>query len=389
MRTSRHTSYILCTRYQCNDVHTLLHAESDTTKPGFVLLRLLNDSPLPYINLACVKNGERHYVASTKWRDLFTSCYKGFITHGPCSSTTAGMMEGDLAICLKSDRLPEAAHGFIRRLQGVGWPTTAILEKIVFGGCHFVAIGAKESPTEQLEWRISFSSVEKLLIQSMNHVQFLCYGLLKIFLNEVIDMNVEIKGLLCSYFLKTALSWELSHSSISWDSSNFLACFWICFQRILHWINNEYCPNFFIPENNMFAVRVRLMSCLVPLYQEGYNCLLRCPTIQNELFTIIRHPSSVHTKRSYEASDKCTIDTELISEIWNHKPKCRLEQRKAINHLQNIEHLILTSNSTLERSILHIWKNYICQILAVLSSETSRLENKSYKGNSLTTLTFQ
>ena len=218
----------------------------------------------------------------------------------------------------------------------------------------------------------------------MNHVQFLCYGLLKIFLKEVIDVNVEIKGLLCSYFLKTALFWEISDSKIPWDSSTFLVGFWVCFQRLLHWINNAYCPNFFIPENNMFAgkihgtARASLLSSLVPLYQEGYHCLLRCPTIQNDLYTIIQNPLSVHTMLSDEESDKCIIETHLISEIWNEKPLFTTEHSEAINHLQNIEHLILTNNSDLERSILHIWKIYICQNIAVLLSDTNRSEDNEH-----------
>ena len=113
------------------------------------------------------------------------------------------------------------------------------LQQIVSGGCHFVAIGAKESPTELIEWRISFSATEKILIHSMNHVQFLCYGLLKIFLKEAIVINTEIKGLLCSYFLKTSLFWEISRNSLVWNASSYLSCFWICFQRLLDWISNE------------------------------------------------------------------------------------------------------------------------------------------------------
>ena len=167
----------------------------------------------------------------------------------------------------------------------------------------------------------------------------------------------------------------------------YLIGFSVCFQRILHWINNEYCPNFFIPQNNMFAgkihgsARARLLSFLVPLYQEGYYCLLRCPTIQNELYTTIQHPVSVHTMRSDDESDKCAIETHLKLEIWNEKPAFTAEHSKAINHLQNIEHLISMNNTDLERSILQIWKNYICQILAVLSRDADRLEDNENNQN--------
>ena len=180
---------------------TLLMAHCDFTKPGFVLLKLASDCTVPRVRRACVQYGDGYYVSSEKWRENETATRSFFTTHGPCSTTVLGTTEVDLALCIKSDRLPKSAYGFVRRLQRCGWPSASTLQSIVSDGCLFVAIGAKESFTEPLEWRISFSLAEKKLIHSMNHVQFLCYGLLKIFLKEAIDSNVEIKGLLCSYFL--------------------------------------------------------------------------------------------------------------------------------------------------------------------------------------------
>ena len=277
------------TEHQNNKEQTLLYAERNATKPGFVLLRLLTHSADLRVTRACVPHGDGYYVACQKWRDNAAAIVSYLSPHGPCGTAVTGTIEFDFAECIKSNTLPEEAHCFVRRLHRACWPSASTLQKIVSGGCHFVAIGAKESPTELIEWRISFSATEKFLIHSMNHVQFLCYGLLKIFLKEAIDVNTEIKGLLCSYFLKTSLFWEISTNSLVWNASNFLSCFWICFQRLLDWISNEYCPNFFIPENNMFAGKINgaarslLLSYLVPLYQEGYNCLLRCRSLQHAL----------------------------------------------------------------------------------------------------------
>ena len=59
MRVLRSIRVIFTVREnQCFNVHTPLQAECHTTKPGFALLRLLYDSPSPYITQACVSNGD-------------------------------------------------------------------------------------------------------------------------------------------------------------------------------------------------------------------------------------------------------------------------------------------------------------------------------------------
>ena len=232
--------FSLPTEEQCNDEHTLLLEERDTTKPGFALLRLLNNPSNLFVTEPCVPHRDGYYVTSHEWREIFTSLAPHYNTHGPCISFVSGTVEHDVAYCFKADKLPIEAYSFIQRLHRAGWPSTSTLQRIASGGCHFVAIGAKGSPTELMEWRISFSATEKILIHFMNHVQFLCYGLLKLFLKEAIDIHIEVKGLLCSYFLKTTLLWEIATNDLEWNESNFLFCFWTCFQRLLFWINNEY-----------------------------------------------------------------------------------------------------------------------------------------------------
>ena len=354
-----------------NIEQTLLLAERNATKPGFVLLRPLNHSADPRVARACVPHGDGYYVASQKWRDNATASWSILTPHGPCGTTVAGTTELDYAICIKSNKLPEDAHCFVRRLHKAGWPSKSALQKIVSGGCHFVAIGAKVSPTELIEWRISFSVTEKLLIHSMNHVQFLCYGLLKIFLKEAIDINSDIKGLLCSYFLKTSLFWEISTNSLVWNASNFLSCFWLCFQRLLDWISNEYCPNFFIPENNMFASKVHgaarslLLSYLVPLYQEGYNCLLRCPSLQHALFAVIHRPLLLNMADIIDESEKCQV--ELILEVWNRKSAFTMVNSEITRQIQDLDDIIITNDAELEQDILQLWRNYLIQNLSIIS----------------------
>ena len=134
------------TELQNNDEQMYLMADRYATKPGLPELRVLNSPNDAQVTALTVSYGEGCYVASQKWRDHFTSLFPYLIPHGPCSTTMSGRTEYDVAICIKSDTLPEEAHSFIRRLRKAGWPSTWTLERIASGGCHFVAIGAKVSP---------------------------------------------------------------------------------------------------------------------------------------------------------------------------------------------------------------------------------------------------
>ena len=125
---------------------------------------------------------------------------------------------------------PRQTTGYIRKFFACGWPSQETLRHIVNEGSNVVPISSKAphfSEAADREWRISFSLAEKTLIHAMNHHQFLCYGLLKMFLNEVIKKTVGIEDLLCSYFLKTAMFWEITESRSAQINCNILVLFGI------------------------------------------------------------------------------------------------------------------------------------------------------------------
>ena len=285
------------TIYDCS--MTLLLMENEMTKPGFSLLRLCGEFINPLV-LTCTQyiiNG--YYLSSKKWREFHTAHgNKTEFTHGPCTSGVVGSYEYDLAFCLKCNDWPILAHDCIKRLHSCSWPLPDTIQTIVSDGVLFVPIGAKQSFFENTEWRMSFSLAEQKLIHAMNHTQFLCYALLKIFLKEAIDVNPEVKGLLCSYFMKTALFWEITTFENNWNPSMLLVCFWNCFRRILQWVKCSYCPNFFIPPNNMFEGKIegrnrdKLLQHMSSIYSEGYMCFGRCLSLSVYMNYVFRIPYS-------------------------------------------------------------------------------------------------
>ena len=298
---------------------TLLLMENQMTKPGFTLLKLIGESLKTEVTRSLEQSLNDRYLPCKRWREFHITPYSEFI-HGPCASSIIGQNEFDYAMCLKCDIWPTNAHDCIRRLHQCGWPSHDTILSIVNDGVLFVPIGAKLSSFECMEWRMSFSLAEKKLIHAMNHTQFLCYALLKMFLKEAIDVNPDVKGLLCSYFLKTALFWEITTTSNQWSPSTLLSGFWNCFRRLLWWISCSFCPNFFVPQNNMFRGKIegknrdKLLRHLRILYFEGYKCLLRCQSLADVMSESIYE----NVELNLEEVEKAAIAAQIIQEFYTN-----------------------------------------------------------------------
>ncbi|XP_062571100.1 uncharacterized protein LOC134233126 [Saccostrea cucullata] len=201
-----------------------------------------------------------------------------------------------------------------------------IVDDGVRNGCHFVAIGHKLGKHADKEWRISFSLAEQKLVYSMNHCQFLTYGLLKLFLKACINNGLgDEEKLLCSYHMKTAVFWAIQQSLIpQWCPQNLLQCFWVCFKLILKWVYEGVCPNFFIPENNMFRSDIhgeaqkKLFITLHKLYEKGMVSLLHIPYIGFSITSVLQNPrQSVDTDENALLS-KVLFEFSLLGELYNH-----------------------------------------------------------------------
>ncbi|XP_052711983.1 uncharacterized protein LOC128186239 [Crassostrea angulata] len=156
----------------------------------------------------------------------------------------------------------------------------------------------------------------------MNHCQFLTYGLLKLFLKEVLNQqSEETNKLLCSYHMKTTIFWAIQQNMLPhWCPQNLLAGFWVCFKLLLRWVYERICPNFFIPQNNLFLTKVhgsaqnRLFLQLHELYKKGLACLLQSSSIRSYIIDVLYNPRlSICTDESIMRSE-VDYDREVITE---------------------------------------------------------------------------
>ncbi|XP_065921416.1 uncharacterized protein [Magallana gigas] len=276
---------------------TLILSDSSESPPGFTSLQLLAPSRYRQVRSALVRIYGRVYTSSSIYRQLTCSTIvPNSSVHGPCGSgNIAGRLEYDTASCFVCDFWPPPASSWKDICHS--WPGPEVVNDIVRNGCHFVAIGHPLAPHATDEWRISFSQAEYKLVNSMNHCQFLIYGLLKLVLKEVINQqsdSEETNKLLCSYHMKTTVFWAIQQNTLPhWCPQNPLANFWVCFKLLLRWVYEGICPNFFIPQSNLFLTKVhgsaqnRLFLQLHELYKKGLACLLQSSSIRSYIIDVL------------------------------------------------------------------------------------------------------
>lgn len=126
----------------------------------------------------------------------------------------------------------------------------------------------------------------------MNQTQFLTYGLLNIFIKEIFNNGLRGEDkLLCSYHVKTGIFWAIQPNMLlHWCPQNLLVGFWVCFKLLLKWVYEGVCPNFFIPQNNMFLNNIHgeaqwsLFMRLYRCYEKGIAFLYHSLSIGSYLF---------------------------------------------------------------------------------------------------------
>ncbi|XP_062594133.1 uncharacterized protein LOC134255625 isoform X1 [Saccostrea cucullata] len=379
--------------------NTVILMECDDLPPGFTRLNLTIPSNDEEVISSCVEIDNKINISSTLFRDkhlrfLQTKNYATSSTsHGPCSTYCSENIESDCAFCFRSHHWPALALPWIQRCLQQGWPSKVVISDILRSGFHVVPIGSTDESI--LEWRISFSSAEQKLVYAMNHTQFLCYGLFKIFLKEVINLNEDLP-VLCSYFTKTAVFWVIqTNNALTWTPENLLPCFWKCFKLLIYWVFTGECPNFFIPLNNMFRFKVTesiqavLCNKLYELYCEGISSLLLSETLGPFLSQAILYRSLRVCTDESSIITKTELEISLFEEIHVHSQrilsvvecvalmkKIEIEISKRLTPIQEATVQFMTSEilrNTAMLKLCEVYQHKNCNKVYYKASYVSRL----------------
>ncbi|XP_062594529.1 uncharacterized protein LOC134255942 [Saccostrea cucullata] len=354
--------------YSLSKYSEVFVSDSSDSPPGYTLLWLLTPMADTDVIGSLFTMNDRFYISSYLYRKLKCSAIMpNSIVHGPCGSgNVSGVMEYDTAACFACDFWPPSASSWIDRCHS--WPSLHIVHDAVKNGCHLVPLRHKLGKHENDEWRISFSSAEQKLVYAMNHYQFLVYGLLKLFLKEVINREQDDDSkLLCSYHMKTAIFWVLQQGIVPyWNPQNLLECFWVSFKLILKWVYEGVCPNFFIPQNNMFLANIhgasqrKLFLQLYTLYKKGFSCLLHSHSIRPYIENVLYNPMLSICTDDNGLMSEANFDVTLFHEMYQYKTPGTPDFYRCMKALYVIEHLV---NLPLTKYQVPMLQNFTASIL--------------------------
>ncbi|XP_063406259.1 uncharacterized protein LOC134690214 [Mytilus trossulus] len=351
--------------------------DTEDVKPGFTHLLAENYSRT---FLRCYEeiNGKLYLSSTLLKRYLFVN-RDTHIIHGPCLSDKFGLI--DDSMCLHCKTWISQASQWISRSSN-SWPSNDVKQSIIKHGVLFLPIGVKGSFKEDIEWRISFSVGEKMLISTFTHTQLLCYALLKIVLKDVIAMNAECKDLLCSYHLKTIIFWiseELPQSI--WKPDNLIPCFKRCFSRLIYCVEYSSCLHYFIPENNMFEDRIEgrarreLLNTLYTLRCYDWRCVLLSDQLTEwrpEL--MVMDDIALHTLHLIEV--KKTLYSEHL--YW---PNFMDFNIRTCTYKRNLHRLLVCDKSAvkyLHTYYLSRWCAQYAQSISLTFTRSNKLQYKQY-----------
>jgi len=156
---------------------------------------------------------------------------------------------------------PPEATDWRTRHRNYEWPNSETVDRVVSNGCDLVGVAHREC--RQGEWmgerqfRLSFSRAEIVLINSWMPLQPIVYHLLRVFLKtERLTESADNSGscTLSNYNIKTLMLWACELKPRSWWTDNF-SFTTLCADRLhilSQWLNQGYCPHFFITGCNLF-----------------------------------------------------------------------------------------------------------------------------------------
>ena len=318
--------------------------QDETTPPGLVKLQRIYDNE-PWqetcgaggiitdaIN-ASLSNSGYHLLPDHKGRIVITG-KPGYIPpilnvtkHGVAFKVDnkGDYPDMDYVFALHSKVLPDCVSDCLMRKRNSHFLTRQVFEASKSYGCLFVHKEHCQSKDSHLLWRISPSHQERYLMFNFNSVQHKCYVLLKLFKKDIINPALGSE-VLTSYHCKTAMLHLIDMTpSQFWRPDNLLFCLITALHCLLLWSMDGNCPNFFIPDENMFRWRIsrhllkKLSNELFRLISLDFVSLLRSIKTDSLYYRIqiymIDNCQHLTTPYDYRPLLKLNLNNRILASI--------------------------------------------------------------------------
>ncbi|XP_052785811.1 uncharacterized protein LOC128221311 isoform X2 [Mya arenaria] len=237
-----------------------LMVKEETTPPQHYWLQIIRqDSPEPIKYNGQMEKGPyvdgRFFFSNRNWHeggvDRFGNRYK---SSGPSRSFSD---KWDFVLAFKCKVLPPEVDRWFRRPRCGQWPTPEMMKEASECSCFLVPVGHFESRNEDIEWRLSPSQIERILVFSFTTVQLKCYVILKMIKNYINEHYFSIHSKFTSFHCKTVMFFTMERlSPAEWREDRLTKCIHYCLQTLEMFLVRCHCPNYIFPEVNLFEGKI-------------------------------------------------------------------------------------------------------------------------------------
>ena len=179
-----------------------------------------------------------------------TTADKVATKHTTSSPYVFPFVDIDSTLCFYCEGWPALAKHWQDRKRN--WPPENVIKEVLLSGYYLVPKAHPDAPlNHDIQWRLSFSAAEVILIDNFTGVQFLLYQTLKAVLKQNAAPHSGAEGL-TTYHLKTALFW-LSEKcpEDQWVDANISECITLVLTWIIDACVSAMLPHYFVPEINL------------------------------------------------------------------------------------------------------------------------------------------
>ena len=375
---------------------------TDNAPPAFVFLKHVSQTQNQHLPRKLEKCLDGTYLSSHRWMTVrspsefdppLTIRYR---TQGPSVETwdeyeDTSASGTDNVMSFRCRFWPASASEWIGRTRHYGWPSSRDREKIVTFGCHLVPIGHPKSETRTIEWRLSFSIAERSLVWSFNHTQIQCYAIMKLILKEFVKTKCteEHKDVLCSYFIKTFLFWQLETTDpLFWQHSNLRGCLMHLFKEFHKCIQTGILRHYFVPRFNLLEIKlsrdaqIELLQIFNVIIQTDLGILGQCASL-TEVWSRFCQSFDVSTITPYiyeiTKHHMTYNDKFLMAKLnqYNSKASTKFPDYKA--SINAIQHLVDEGDTRTFLPLLTIRELYLWVTIETISCSLHGNKSK-YKG---------
>lgn len=254
-------------------IEDILNADKNQTY--FLIVREL-EKPAGYVNLQLVFNGEpcmfdlpsafssnQLCFRTDKLKriilcDLITKLEENYPFASREKNKPSAKVENyfhynvDTVNCYQCKTWPTEANEWLFRRRRNGWPSKETIDELKLLGFFVVRKSPPFSQETDFEWRISLTLQERKLMFNLTDLQYKCYVVLKIINRDILQLPC-----ITTYHWKTCLFYMIEdNESTVWEHKLLFYCVKLCIKQMLEWVKRGFCPNYFIPGENLFEGRM-------------------------------------------------------------------------------------------------------------------------------------